>query len=503
MNSCTQTDSYKLSHDGFMDSGTEFIYSNMTARTFKHFPISSYDGGYVSFGLQSTIIEFLIEDFNANFFNVERSVAIEYLRRFFDGYLGKGNISVERFEKLHDLGYLPIEIKAIPEGMLIPIKVPMYTIKNTHSDFAWLTNHLETVMSCETWKASTIATLIREYRVLVNEWALKTTGSTDGTEFQLHDFSMRGMSNRFDAAKSGAAFLLSSNGTDNVPAVQYVPDYYIDSWEDTFIGTSVPAAEHMLASLGIALVGELETMRRWITESYPNGVVSVISDTLDFFKVITEYSSELKDDILNREPNELGLAKTVFRPDSGDPVDIICGNPNSPPGSPEHKGAVECLWEIFGGTITDAGYRLLHERVGLIYGDSMNYNRISEICRRLSEKGYASTNIIFGIGSYTMQYMTRDTMGMAVKATAAMVNGKWYELSKDPITDSGGMKKSAKGLLRVDYDSTGNIVLYDQQTPDEESTGLLETVFLNGNITKKYSFTEIRNRLWGTDSIKA
>lgn len=543
MNPMVQTDSYKLSHKGFMNEGTEVIYSNLTARSTKHFPVPEEVHGdkVVVFGLQHTIIEFLINDFYNNFFSLPEVSAVDYLGTLFDAYLGEGSVSTEHFRELHQLGYLPIEIKALPEGTLAPVKVPMYTIKNTDERFAWLTNYLETVMSCETWKASTTATLIYNYRKLVNQWAIKTTGSNAGTEFQLHDFSFRGMANRQDAAKCGASFLLSSNGTDNIPAIPFISKYYDTHWATDFIATSVPASEHSLASTGTAVEGELSTIKRWITESYPSGIVSVISDTFDFWKVITEYAQELKQDILNRIPNELGLAKVVFRPDSGDPVKIITGYKvkevweneslleaklsgyeaikykgkyyelvvgGGQFGSEvimgkelrecEVKGAVECLWEIFGGTHTDLGYKVLHERVGLIYGDSMTYPIIEQLCKRLADKGFASTNCVFGVGSYTMQYLTRDSLGMAVKATAAKVNGEWYELFKDPITDDG-VKKSAKGLLRVDYGSDGNITLYDQQTLEQESQGLLETVFKNGVLTKKYTFNDIKQRLWGEE----
>lgn len=498
MNSMIQTDSYKLSHKGFMNEGTEVIYSNFTARSGKHFPMphGEFDDKVVMFGLQHVIMDYLIKDMNDNFFNVEEEVAITYLQDLFDAYLGAGSVPCDHFRELHQLGYLPIEIKALPEGTLVPIKVPLYTVQNTDERFAWLTNYLETVLSCESWKSMTTATVIYNYRKLVNEWALKTTGTLSGTEFQVHDFSMRGMSNRQDSAKNGAAFLLSSSGTDNVPAIPFVTKYYQTDWRNEFIATSVPASEHSLASTGIAVDGELETIRRWITESYPTGIVSVIADTMNFWEVITDFASELKDDILNRKVNELGLAKTVFRPDSGNPADILCGNPNAVVGSPEYKGAVECLWDIFGGTVTEQGYKVLHERVGLIYGDSMTYPLIKEICERLAQKGFASSNTVFGIGSYTMQYITRDTLGMAIKATAAKVNGEWYELSKDPITDDG-VKKSAKGLLRVDYDENGNLTLYDQQTPEQEKQGVLKTVFLNGEIVDPVTFTEIRDKLWG------
>lgn len=543
MNGMIQTDSYKLSHKGFMEDNTTLIYSNMTPRSEKWLPIPEQDkkGVYVAYGLQHTLLDFFVDEIMATFFKMPEDSAVGYLQKFYKDVYGMPYEKTEHFRELYQLGYLPLEIKALPEGMVVPIKVPTYTIKNTLPQYAWLTNFVETIMSCETWKAQTVATIIWYYRNLVNEWAVKTIGSTAGTEFQLHDFSFRGMANRQDAAKSGSAFLLSSNGSDTVPANQFIADYYNSHWSSEFISTSVPASEHSLASTSIEVRGELEMLRMWITEKYPSGIVSVISDTFDFWKVLTEYAVELKEDILNRTPNELGLAKTVFRPDSGDPVKIVTGYTisdkefteadlalyhynNSVLKTPEAvkidgqwfelnnlrgkavlgkelaehevKGAIEVLWDIFGGTETEQGYRVLHERVGLIYGDSMNYERIQQICERLAAKGFASTNVIFGVGSFTMQYMTRDTLGMAVKATYAEVGGESYELFKDPATDDG-TKKSAKGLLRVDYDEDGNIALFDQQTQEQEEEGLLRTVYKDGELFNKQSFTEIRNRLWG------
>lgn len=443
---------------------------------------------------------------------------------------------MHHFEELHDLGYLPILVKALPEGSRVNAKVPVFTIRNTDTRFAWFTNYLETWLSAQLWKQMTIATIAYEYRALVNEFALLTTGSTAGTEFQVHDFSYRGMSNTEDAAASGAAFLLSTCGTDNIPGLYYATKFYGANMKTGLIGTSVPASEHSLASTGIAVDGELETYRKWITKDYPTGIVSVIADTLDFFRVVTEFATELKDDILNRQPNALGLAKVVFRPDSGCPVKILTGytyavfnsmaeyelyiedygtvSLNDPEAvkiadkyylidnyrlskelsEAEVKGAVECLWEIFGGTITEQGYKQLHERVGLIYGDSITLERAEQILKRLAKKGFASTNVVFGVGSYTCQYLTRDSMGIAVKATAAVVDGQTYALSKDPATDDG-TKKSAKGLLRVEKEGD-DFVLYDLQTWEQEAKGELRTVFEDGELLNLESFETIRSRLW-------
>lgn len=542
MNPLFQVDSYKISHKGFMVPGTEFIYSNGTPRNFHYLPVNKedFDNKVIFFGLQR-VLKKMNKQFDKKFFGKKKSKAIGQLRRMFDAYLGKNAVPMEHFEELHDLGYLPIHVKALPEGVRVGPKVPVFTIVNTDDRFAWLTNYLETFISAELWKSMTVATIIAEYRKLVNDFARKTTGSTAGTEFQLHDFSYRGMSGTEDAANCGTAFLLSSCGTDNIPALHYIEKYYNADVTKEFIGTSVPASEHSLASAGIAAHGELQTIRRWVTEDYPTGIVSVIADTENFFRVVTEYAHALHDDIVNRKPNELGLAKVVFRPDSGNPVHIVAGYRIDPVNytsreavyskydnlvstistevvviqdryfilkqdsldgrvncqkeitEAEAIGAVECLAREFGTTLSPKGYKLLHERVGLIYGDSITLERAKEIFVRLEEKGYASTNVVFGIGSFTCQYLTRDSIGFAVKATASVVNGELFELSKDPITDDG-TKKSAKGLLRVELEN-GEYVLYDQQTFEQESRGELRTVFENSTLYVNHTFGEIRERV--------
>lgn len=587
----TNSDAYKVSHKGFMVEGTELIYSNLTPRSSKYLPVlkNNFDDKITFFGLQYFIKDYLIDEWNTKFFNKPKGQVIGKYKRIFDNYLGKDSVDMKHFEDLHDLGYLPLHIKALPEGSAVDIKVPFLTIYNTDKKYAWLTNYLETVLSCELWKPCTVATIIKEYRKLANKFAMKTSGTLEGTEFQIHGFEFRGMSGRKDAAICAAAFLLSSNGTDTIPVIELLEDYYNADGDNEFIAASVPASEHSLASAGIAAIGELETYRKWITKDYPTGIVSIIADTLDFFRVVTEFAEELKDDILNRQTNELGLAKTVFRPDSGCPVDILCGkdfntitdsyyldalakedvdkltlwkrfvaeevdeifrdnldaeNPHYSEetewgydgkvytvtyepdlnrhdktyyfvenyGStlskctftervmtPEDKGAVQCLWDIFGGTETKQGYKLLHERVGLIYGDSITLERAEKIFERLAHKGFASMNVVFGVGSFTSQMITRDSTGTAMKAVYSEINGKGYELSKDPKTDDG-TKKSAKGLLQVTKDAEGNFKLKDQCTWEEEGQGELQTVFLDGELTHETSLSEIRERVQRTIS---
>lgn len=241
------------------------------------------------------------------------------------------------------------------------------------------------------------------------------------------------------------------------------------------------------------MIGEYLLIKRYITQEYPTGIISLVSDTFDFFRAISVIVPKLKLEILARQPDALGFAKVVFRPDSGDPVKIIAGDPEAEPGSPEFKGAVECLWEIFGGTITSTGHKLLDSHVGIIYGDSITLPRATSILAALHEKGFASANVVFGIGSYTYQMATRDSFGCAIKATFGVVDGEDRVLFKEPKTDNG-TKNSARGFIRIEKEGT-DFVQYDLQTRDEEAKGCMEPVFKDSVILRDDNLDNIRNRL--------
>jgi nicotinamide phosphoribosyltransferase len=489
-NPLTNIDFYKADHRRQYPDGTEYVYSNFTPRSARLATVvEGFDNRVVFVGLQGYIKRVLIEQWQREFFDKPKVEVVAKYKQRMDTSLGEGAIPVDHIEALHDLGYLPLKIKALPEGSRVNIKVPMFTVINTLPEFYWLTNYIETSISAEIWKPCTTATIAYEYKRLLTSYAEKTGAPIDFVPLQGHDFSFRGMSCAQDAAQSGMGHLASFIGTDTVAAIDYVEDYYDAKG---IIGVSVPATEHSVMCMGTQS-DELGTFKRLINELYPQGIVSIVSDTWDFWQVINSFARELKQDILNRKPNALGLAKVVFRPDSGDPVKVLCGDPDAKPGTPEHKGAVECLWDIFGGTETDKGYKLLHERVGLIYGDSITLPRAQAILEQLERKGFASTNVVFGIGSFTYQYLTRDTFGFAIKATWGQVNGKGREIFKDPITDKGE-KKSAAGLLRIEATDSG-FELFDRQTQEQERQGVLATVFENGKLVKAVSFSEIRERL--------
>ncbi|EKU55092.1 nicotinate phosphoribosyltransferase, NAPRTase family [Acinetobacter sp. WC-323] len=490
INPLNAIDFYKADHRRQYPVGTEYVYANFTPRSSRLAKmLPDFDDKIVFFGLQGFIKHFLIETWNEGFFNQPKAKVVAAYQRRMDNALGEGAVPVEHIEALHDLGYLPLKIKALPEGSRVNIKVPVLTIINTDPNFFWLTNYIETVLSAELWKSCTTASIAYEYKRLLTQYAEKTGAPLDFVPVQGHDFSSRGMSGIYDAAQSGVGHLTSFIGTDSVASIDYAEEYYNATG---IVGVSVPATEHSVMCMG-SEESEIETFRRLICELYPAGVVSIVSDTWDFWRVITEFSVALKTEILKRQPNALGLAKVVFRPDSGDPVKIICGDPEAEQDSPAYKGAVQCLWEIFGGTETAQGYKVLNERVGLIYGDSITLKRAQNILKGLQAKGFASNNLVFGIGSYTYNYLTRDSFGFAVKATWGQVNGVGRELFKDPVTDSG-VKKSAKGLLRVEQTENG-FELFDQQNFEQENMGALQTVFENGQLLKECSLDQIRERL--------
>ncbi|HEY4063599.1 MAG TPA: nicotinate phosphoribosyltransferase [Puia sp.] len=478
-------DGYKVGHKFQYPAGTTMVYSNLTPRKSRSEAVDEI----VFFGLQYFIKEYLIRQFNEEFFQRPKDEVVrEYARRM-DNYLGKDSITYQHIAELHDLGYLPLEIKALPEGSLVPMRVPIFTIKNTLPAFFWLTNMLETVLSAILWKPSTSATSAFEYLRTFTRFAKETVGEDlSFIPWQGHDFSFRGMSGIEDAVMSGAGHLLSFSGTDTIPAIDFLEQYYRADCEKELIGGSVPATEHSVMCMGTQ-DGEVKTFERLVSEVYPAGIVSIVSDTWDFWQVITEILPSLKAKILARE------GKVVIRPDSGDPVKIIIGDMAAPKGSPAYKGAIECLWETFGGTVTKKGYKLLDSHVGLIYGDSITTERQSAILEGLKAKGFASYNVVLGIGSYTYEYVTRDTFGFAMKATYGEVNGIGRDIFKDPKTDDG-TKKSAKGLMQVYRNpATGKLALKDQCTWEEEGQGELRTVFKDGKLMIDCSLAEIRERL--------
>lgn len=493
------TDGYKLDHRRQYPEGTEYVYSNWTPRSCHYMPDA--EEGVVVFGIQYFIKEYLIKQFHLNFFDKPRDVAVAEFARRVNTFLGPNEVGTKHIEELWDLQYLPIRIKALPEGTLCPIKVPALTFINTHPDFFWLTNYFETLISTTLWLPMTSATSARLAKKELVRHAKKTGFSEEvNLNFLIHDFSMRGMAGVEAAIMSGMGHMTSFCGSETIPAIAALEEYYNADAEKELIAATIPTTEHSVMCAG-GKDDEFETFKRLITEVYPSGYVSIVSDTWDYWKVITDYLPRLKDEILARD------GRVVIRPDSGNPVHIICGyEPNdfshfqeeaqfiNNHTSAEYAGTYEMLWNIFGGTVNEKGYKVLDSHIGIIYGDSIDLDKEKEIYRRLEEKKFAATNLVLGYGSFTYQFKSRDSLGFAMKASWCQINGDPYNIFKDPKTD-GGVKKSLKGLIIVGLDEYGNYHAYDQVSKVLEKEGYLQTVFEDGKLLVDWTLKDIRRNI--------
>src|SRR5574338_224092 len=466
MNLLLCTDVYKLGHMEQYPRGTTKIYSYLCARSTKK------ETKCLWFGLQYYIKKYLCQP-----------ITKENAEEFFEyRNLILGGTSSEIEEKINalvTLGYLPIEIKAVPEGTVIDNKNVLCTITNTLPEFYWVVGFIESLI-LKVWNTCSVATLSLKFKRLVLELAEQTSDSKFLVPFQVHDFGYRGCSSEETAAISGAAHLINFLGTDTVPAIKMLRDYYNADISKP-IGLSVPASEHSVMC-AYGKDGEIEAFRNML-RLYPKGIVSIVSDTYNFWNVITKFATELKDEILARD------GKVVFRPDSGDPIKILCGDSDALIHSPEYKGAIRILDEIFGSSINSKGYRELNPKVGLIYGDGMYYDRFKMILEKMIDMGYASTNLVIGIGGLLLQQHNRDDLGFAFKATFAEINGQEVELFKDPITDPG--KRSHKGRMKLVKENDRYITI-DQISAEEELTGELVTVYKDGKIIKDWTLDEIK-----------
>lgn len=482
-------DFYKLSHREQYPTGTESIYSTLVPRSTKYFP---HGEEIVVFGIQYLVKRYVIDYFDQHFFGKDFKEIKEEYERVIKYALGNPEPYTTHLEELHNLGYMPVHIKALDEGTIVKEKTPIMTIENTDKRFFWVTNFLETIISAITWRAMTSATISREYRKVLDSYALKTVGNTDFVGIQGHDFSMRGQDSLEGAELSGMGHLLSFIGTDTVPAILAHENYYNANIEEEVVGVGISATEHsvMSANGNYDTMDEYDTFKRLITEVYPTGYVSIVSDTWDFWRNIEDTLPRLKREILSRE------GRVVIRPDTGDPVKVICGDSEADNES-ERKGLIECLWDIFGGTYSEQGYKVLNDKIGAIYGDSITIERAKEICKRLEEKGFATTNIVLGIGSYTFMYnTTRDTLGFAIKATHSIINGEEKLIYKDPKTGDG-VKKSNRGRVVVleegnDLICKDGLTIVEQEKYTEDK---LTDVFKDGELIKDMSLSDIRKKL--------
>jgi nicotinamide phosphoribosyltransferase len=487
-NSLFYTDGYKIGHKRMLAPGTTRLYGTWIPRSIKHAPKGIKK--IVSFG-QQLAVKWLHDEFEENFFKLPLAEAMEFGNDM-AMYLGL-DYDASHFEALHKLGYLPIKVKSLPEGIETLPNVPHMTFINTVDGFAWLTLYLETIISSLAWKPSTSATIALQYKRNLIEWVRKTDPANIWlVPFLAHDFSARGLS-PWDMLSSGLGHATSFRGSDTIVCIPAARYFYNEPKNEVIIN-SVNASEHSVSTTKIFTVGEQQMIADWLRE-FDKGILSIVSDTFDLWTLITKYLPANKEAIMARD------GKLVIRPDSGDPVDIICGlntNPNNPVehegNRSQHKGVIELLWDIFGGTINEQGYKVLDPHIGAIYGDSITLDRQIQIYERLEAKGFATTNIVLGIGSYTYQMNTRDTLGFAAKGAWFEVeeNGTkvGYDIYKDPITDDG-TKKSLKGLICVTEDHE----VLTQCTPEQEEQGILHTIYEDGKFYNQTTLTEVRSKL--------
>jgi nicotinamide phosphoribosyltransferase len=547
-NALYYVDAYKVGHKAMLAPGTTRLYGNWIPRSVKHAPKGV--SKVVSFGQQLTW-KWLHDIFQENFFNLPKEEAMQFGKDMSMMLMIPYNDA--HFGDLYELGYLPMRVKSLPEGIETNPNIVHMSFINTVDGFAWLVLYLETIVSSLAWKPATAATIALQYRRNLTEWVMKTDPANAWLiPYLAHDFSARGL-NPHDMVAVGLGHATSFRGSDTIITIPAARYYYGEPMNEVVIN-SVNASEHSVTCTGIfyyegklrkglaneaieeyysfdapcegsvedpdyKAIAEWMNLRDWL-KRFPIGILSVVSDTFDLWKLITYILPRLKDQIMARE------GKLVIRPDSGDPVDIICGNGFDENGKsleihpivlPYHdnkslnewKGVIELLWDIFGGTINKQGYKVLDPHIGAIYGDSINLERQLAIYERLAAKGFACTNIVLGVGSFTYQFNTRDTMGYAAKG--AWFEGKQvgqshfhdeseidirieYDIYKDPITDDG-TKKSLKGRCAVHQDENGEYYVKVQCTEQEENEGLLQVIYEDGKFYNQITLTEVRANL--------
>lgn len=463
-------DVYKMGHMEQYKPGVTKVFSYLMARSDKYYDKT------VFFGLQYYLKEFLSVP-------LEPWMAEEFLeiRENILGFPASTDMET-KIRSLCNLGHWPLEIRAVEEGTVVPVKNVLLTIENTRSEFYWTVGYIESLI-LKVWYTTTVASTSYRYREKLKEF-MRTSSDLyhNFTKFMIHDFGYRGDHSEDAAAISGVAHLTSFIGSDDVPAFNFARKYYYA--DSKGLMASVPASEHsVMCSFGRD--DEIAGFRHML-KTYPNSIVSIVSDTYSIWDVLTKHAVELKADILARPDG----AKVVFRPDSGDPKKILCGDPESY-NREELFGVIRLLDKVFGHTVNSKGYKVLNSKVGVLYGDGMYFERWVDICETLMTMGYSVENLIIGVGGILRNH-SRDTFGFALKATYVEYSGEGHNIMKDPVTDHG--KKSHTGLVGLFKDKDGEYYTKDKLTREEYNNSLLTPVFRNGNLNVD-SFIEIRNRV--------
>lgn len=481
-------DFYKAVHAEMLPHGITKSVSYFTPRMSR---VDMWDS-VVMFGLQGFIKEYLIDYFNNEFFKKDFDEVISEYKRIMDATLGEGTYNIGKIEELHALGYLPIEIVALPEGTRVPMHVPMFGITNTHPHFAWLPQALESLISAEMWHPMIAATVGATYREIVDKYYNLTCEDNISRARALGAFDFRGEECLQSAVKAGAGWCLSFLNTATVPTIPYLEKYYNCDCTKEPVAFGSPSTEHSVMCSNYAVDGdEITLLRRLLTEIYPNTSFSAVLDSYDYWNVIDNILPQLKPEIMAHN------GCMLMRGDSGDCVEVV-------------TKTVFKLWDIFGGSVNSKGYKVLDPHVKAIYGDSITISRCEKIYKILMENGFACSNVALGVGSFSFQCIeedgmlkpfTRDTFSSCIKATYCEINGNPTPIFKNP--KDGGFKKSQKGccLVYQDYDGlkykdelTWNEAQY-RNNPNQ----MLKTVFVNGHMTNEQSLQDIRKVLHGVE----
>ncbi|KZX15118.1 nicotinate phosphoribosyltransferase [Methanobrevibacter filiformis] len=472
-NICLMSDSYKFTHYQFYPKDTEYIYSYLESRTGARFNKT------VFFGLQYILKKYL----EGKVVNDEK---IEIAKEIINNHIGSEIFNEDGWRYIldkHD-GRLPVEIKAIKEGTPVEVSNVLMTIVNTDSKCGWLTNYLESLL-LQVWFPSTVATLSRECKILLNHYLNKTSDDMSNIDFMLHDFGYRGASSFESSEIAGAAHLINFSGTDTVPALILPMKYYNNSYNSSNIkqsnigslpGYSVQATEHsIMTSLGETY--EFQTVSN-ILKNAKDGILSIVIDSYNYQNFIgtlgrSKLNNGLREEI-NSFLNRAEGNKIVFRPDSGDPVITTLD-------------CFKLIEKYFGVSLNSKGYKIIPSNIGLLWGDGIDYYGMRDILFAMKNNRWAASNIIFGMGGGLHTSTNRDTQKNAFKSSAQYRNGKWHDVYKKPLDITKSSKKGRLALTR-ENDKFKTIRLDELNC----KTNYLETVFKNGKLTRFMDFDEVK-----------
>lgn len=487
-NALTLCDTYKTQHVDMYPRELLYLFSYMTPRK----SMLKNQDHVVVFGIGAFIEEWLVDYFNRNFFSIDENTLVSTYKYYMDTQLD-GKYNIEPMLQLHRYGRLPLEIKALPEGSVVPMGVPIISVTNIHKDFAWVTQWIECIMQAEVWVMCNYATIGHMYLKLAKKWYKKTAEPALDPRNAFSDFGVRGANGFYDGIRCSSAWLLSANKTSTIPAIGWIDKFYDANARDNNIGKGAVSTEHSVLATYLAMgYTERDVMKKFLTETYANTSFSFLTDTRNHEQVVEEFVPSLRKEILEHN------GTILLRPDSGDQRTIV-------------PRMVEVFGEKIGRHKNSLGYWELDPHIRVILGDGCTLDTVEAIWTKLEEMGYAANNVIFGIGAFCFKaifedgkpvFSTRDTFGFAFKSCAGVVLKDGVEVDieihKDPSTDTSNLKKSHKGMVCVTREE-GDFVARDGYNRDNfpYSQDLMEVRFCDGHLYNREnnSFMKIRERL--------